>query len=114
MLIVIDVALLAMYVLLPGVIIGWGNSWRSRRGTILRCAAALVAAWVWLVVAVALSADLELRLAESPAEMDRATYGDGPRMMGILLLGWAPSALLVTLWWALSPARMRAKGRRAA
>ena len=43
MLIAVDLALLALYALVPGVVLGWGNAWRSRRVKVLRGVGALLA-----------------------------------------------------------------------
>ena len=89
-----------LWFLIPLVVLGWRNAFRSRRATLARAVVATLVAWVWLVASSIWVTRIDLALATTAAEVDRVVLGDGGRHIGAILIGWAPSAVLTLAWWA--------------
>ena len=92
--------LTAVWVLIPLVVLGWRNSFRSGRATLVRGIVATIIAWAWLFASAMAVTEIDLALATTQAEIDRVVMGDGARHLGALLIGWAPSAVLTLACWA--------------
>jgi hypothetical protein len=92
--------LTAVWVLIPLVVLGWRNTFRSGRATLVRGTVATITAWAWLFASSMAVTEIDLALATTQAEIDRVVMGDGSRHMGALLIGWAPSAALTFACWA--------------
>ena len=92
--------LTAVWVLIPLVLLGWRNAFRSGRATLVRGMVATIAAWAWLFASAMAVTEIDLALATTQAEIDRVVMGDGARHLGALLIGWAPSAVLTLACWA--------------
>ena len=92
--------LTAVWVLIPLVVLGWRNSFRSGRATLVRGMVATTMAWAWLFASAMAVTEIDLALATTQAEVDRVVMGDGSRHLGALLIGWAPSAALTLGCWA--------------
>ena len=87
-------------VLIPVVVLAWGNEFRSARQTFLRGALAVALSWAWIVGTSLAVTRIDLALASSQAEIDRVVMGDGGRHVGAVLFGWMPSILATVVCWA--------------
>ena len=90
----------AVWVLIPLVVLVWRNAFRSRRATLARVIAAIVAAWAWVVATSLAVTNIDLALASTQAEVDRVVVGDGARHIGAIIIGFPASAVLTLAWWA--------------
>jgi hypothetical protein len=93
-------ALTSVNILIPIVVLAWGNTFRSGRQTFARGVLAVVLTWSWIVATSLAVTEIDLALASSQADIDRVVNGDGGRHVGAVLFGWLPSVLLVLLCWA--------------
>ena len=93
-------ALTSVNVLIPIVVLAWGNAFRSPRQTFVRGVLAVALTWSCIVATSLAVTKIDLALASTQAEVDRVVYGDGGRHVGAVLFGWLPSVLLVLLCWA--------------
>lgn len=120
-----EVAFAAVWLAIPILFVGVGNTTRSRGWMAVRVLAAWVASWMWLAWSSVAITTLDITYAKSASEITASTNGDGARHVFALLLGWLPSAVLVAIAWAglrvfrrslagaWSPGQLRAGWRRA-
>ncbi len=103
---------LLFLVLLPLLIMGWGNRHASARSTALRFLLVVILVWVYLILVRIHLADAEIAAAPSIEELQAIYDGDGAKNAFAAVLGWVPGAFAATLAWVCSRMRLWYRGRR--
>jgi uncharacterized membrane protein len=88
---------LIFLLLLPLLIMGWGNRHASARSTALRFLLVVILVWVYLILARIHLSDAQVAAARSVEELQ--------------VLGWVPGVCLATLAWAAGRMRLWTRHR---
>lgn len=104
-------ALLAITLALPFIILVLGNRFDSAARTFLRAALATAVTWGWLIAMRLIVVKADIALAESPEQLQHIYNGDGAKNAAALMFGWAPSLALVLFYWLVARVTMFARAR---
>lgn len=90
---------LILLLLLPLLIMGWGNRRRSAPSTALRFLLVVILVWVYLILARIHLADAEFAAARSIEELQAIYDGDGAKNAFAAVLGWVAGVFAAALAW---------------
>ena len=93
---------LIFLLLLPLLILGWGNRHGSAPSTALRFLLAVVLVWAYLVVARIHLLEAQVAAARSAEALQAIHDGDGAKNAFAAVLGWVPGVFAATLAWGAS------------
>lgn len=96
---------LIFLLLLPLLIMGWGNRHGSVPSTALRFLLVVIFVWVYLILARIHLADAEVAAARSIQELQAIYDGDGAKNAFAAVFGWVAGISAATLAWGVC--RMR-------
>src|SRR5688500_3634404 len=92
--------LIAVWILVPALVLVKGNRFDSYARTLSRAGAATLLGWMLLIAMRISSVEMDLRRATTEGELQAIATGDGAPNAAVLLFGWIPSLVLVMMIWA--------------
>jgi len=96
---------LSFLLLMPLLIMGWGNRHGSVPSTALRFLLVVIVVWVYLVSARIHLSDAQVAAARSVEELQAIYDADGAKNSFAAVLGWVPGVCLAALAWVGSRTR---------
>jgi hypothetical protein len=106
--------LLLAVIALPYLAISYRNRFDRALFTVFRFFMAVIVVWGWLFFCRFAVDYIDLRLAESPEQLNMVYSGDGARNVVVLMYGWVPGVVLASVSWCVERMRLRFQRRRTA
>lgn len=99
------ILILAM-IAFPYLMLAYRNKFDRPLVTVFRFVMAVFVVWAWLLFCRFVVDFVDVRLAQTPAELREVYSGDGARNAAVLMYGWAVGLFLACLSWLVARLRL--------